>query len=161
MSAPATVREALIVEAIGEVASLIQSVEALAPLLNQCCLALEQASTRLSDELSGLQRRTAALAESSKSQTVKYIVARAGDAAARSIEAQSRAMAEAARVAFGTELGARLQTTLQPLLEPRERRWVRWLTHAAAALAGAAAAWTWLSALDCADSAHRGLTMRS
>jgi hypothetical protein len=146
MSAPATVREALIVEAVGEVARLIQSVEALAPLLNECCRALEQASTRLRDELSGLERRTAAIAESAKSQTVKYIVARAGDAAARSIDAQSRAIAEAARVAFGTEVGAIIQwlhTTLQPLLERRERRWTRCLTHAAAALAGAAATWTW------------------
>jgi hypothetical protein len=83
------------------------------------------------------------MAESAKSQTVKYIVARAGDAAVRSIEAQSRAMADAARAAFGSELGARLQTMLQPLVDSRQRRWMRWLTHAAAALAGAAAAWTW------------------
>jgi len=99
MNHPATAREALIVEAIGEVAKLIQDVEALAPILNESCRALQQANTSLRDELAGFERRIAAIAENAKTQAVKYIAARADDAAGRSIDRQSRAMADAARVA--------------------------------------------------------------
>ena len=145
MNAPATAREALIVEAIGEVAKLIQDVEALAPILNESGRALQQANTGLRDELASFERRIAAIAENAKTQALKYIAARVDQAAGRAIDLQSRAMADAARVAFGAELGEtmqRLQTTLQPLLERREPLWERWLTHAAAAAAGSAATWT-------------------
>ena len=145
MNQPATAREALIVEAIGEVAKLIQDVEALTPSLNDSCRALQQANTGLRDELASFERRIAAIAENAKTQAVKYIAARVDQAAGRAMDLQSRAMADAARVAFGAELGAtmqRLQTTLQSLLERRETLWERWLTHVAAAAAGSAAAWT-------------------
>jgi len=145
MNSPATAREALIVEAIGEVAKLLQDVEALTPVLNDSCRALQEANTSLRDELASFERRIAAIAENAKTQTVKYIATRAGEAAGRSVDQQSRAMADAARVAFGAELGAtmqRLQTMLQPLLERREQPWDRWLTHVAAAAVGSAATWT-------------------
>ena len=145
MNSPATAREALIVEAIGEVARLIQDVEALAPILNESCRALHQANTSLRDELADFERRIAAIAENAKTQTVKYIAARAGEAAGRTIDWQGRAMADAARVAFGAELGAtmqRMQTILQPLLKRREPPWERWLTHVAAAAVASAATWT-------------------
>lgn len=148
MSDPATAREALIVEAIGDVAKLIREVETLAPTLDESCRLLERANTSLRDELAGFERRMAAITENVKTQTVKYLAARADDAAQRSIDQQSRAMADAARVAFGAEIGAtmqRLQATLQPLIERRERRWEPWLTHAAVAAAAASA--TWLLAL--------------
>jgi cell division septum initiation protein DivIVA len=141
MTAPATAREALIAEAIGEVARLIEAVEALAPMLQESCQELQQANTGLRTELAGFERRIAAIAESAKVQAVKHIVARADEAAGRSIDQQARAMADAARVAFGAELGAtmqRLQTMLQPLLEQHRTVWQRWLTHAAAAAAGSA-----------------------
>jgi hypothetical protein len=53
-------------------------------------------------------------------------------------------MADAARVAFGAEIGAtlqRLQSALQPLIEQRGRRWEWWLTNAAAAASASAATW--------------------
>lgn len=148
MTDPATAREALIVEAIGEVAKLIRKVEALVPSVDETCQALQQAHTNLRDELAGFESRMAAITENAKTQTVKHLAARADEAARRSIDQQSRAMADAARVAFGAELGAtmqRLQATLRPLIERPERRWERWLTHAAAA--AAASAMTWLLAL--------------
>ena len=148
MTDPATAREALIVEAIGEVARLIRDTEALVPLLDETCQALQQANTNLREELAGFERRMAAITENAKTQTVKHLAARADEAARRSIDQQSRAMADAARVAFGAEVGAtmqRLQATLRPLIARPERRWERWLTHAA--VAAAAAAMTWLLAL--------------
>ena len=144
MNHPITAREALIVEAIGELAKLIQDVEALAPILNESCRALQQASTSLRNELADFERRIAAIAENVKTQRVKYIAARTEEAAGRSIDLQSRAIAAAARVALDAELGAtmqRLQTTLQPLLE-RKPSWEPLLTHAAAAAGAATATWT-------------------
>lgn len=142
MSQPSTAREALIVEAIGDVAKLIQRVEAMAPALDETCEALLLTSTKLHDELASFERRMAAITEQAKTHTARHIAARADEAARRSIDEQSRAMAHAARVAFGAELGAtmqRLQTILRPLLEQHERPWQQWLTHAATAVASSAA----------------------
>jgi hypothetical protein len=87
----------------------------------------------------------AAITENAKTRTVQHLAARADEAARRSIDLQARAMADAARIAFGAELGAtlqRLQTSIQPLVERPGRRWEPWLTHAAAAATASAATWT-------------------
>ena len=147
MTNPATAREALIAEAIGDVAKLLREVEAVAPALDETCQARLLANASLRDELSGFERRMAAITENAKAVTAKHLAARVDEAARRSIDQQSRAMADAARVAFGAELGAtvqRLQATLQPLVERRVRRWGRWetwLTHAAAAAVASGATW--------------------
>jgi len=144
MSPPSTAREALIVEAIGDVAQLLQRVEALTSALDEACQALRQASTTLQDDVAGFERRMAAITENAKAQAVRYMAAQTAEATRRAIDQQSRAMADAARLAFGAELGAtmqRLQTTLRPLLERRERPWERWLVHAAVAAVAAAATW--------------------
>ena len=152
MTHPSTAREALIVEAIGDVAELVRAVEVLAPRLDATCQALQQASVRLHDELAGFESRMAALTENAKTVTSRYLAARVVEATRRSIDEQSLAMSDAARTAFKAELGPtlqRLQTLLQPLLEQRERAWRRYLTHAVAAGAGSAATW--------ALAAHRWL----
>jgi hypothetical protein len=147
VSHPSTAREALIVEAIGDVAQLLKRVEALGPTLDDTCQALLQASTAFEDQVLTFERQIAATTDHVKTQTVKYMAVQAADASRRSIEQQSRAMADAARVAFGAELGTtiqRLQMTLQPLLEQRERWWESWLTHATAAAASATVTWVLL-----------------
>lgn len=134
MSRPATAREALMVETIGELAELIQRVEALAPALDGTRAELLKANAALEHEVAGLQNRMAEVTEIARTQVVRYIAQRAEEAARKALDQQSRAMADAARVAFGAELGAtmqRLQTTLLPLIEDQQRRWERWLVHAA------------------------------
>jgi hypothetical protein len=141
---PTTAREALIVEAVGEAARLIRQVEALAPVLHSTSQALLQADQHLRGTLSGFEGRMAAITENAKTRTAHYLAARVDEAARQSIEQQSRVMADAARVAFGAELGAtlqRLQSALRPLIERSERRWERWLTHAAAAAVSATVTW--------------------
>ena len=145
MTHPSTTREALIVEALGEAEKLIRQVEALAPALDQSRQALADAHSGLAGQLAALEAQVLALTEKAKVQAVKHILARTDEAARRSVDLQGRAMADAARVAFGAELGAtmqRLQSALQPLIERPERRWERWLTHAAAAATASAATWT-------------------
>src|SRR2546423_9852295 len=144
MTHPSTTREALIVEALGEAAKLLRQVEALAPLLDETCLELHQADTHLRDTLAGFESRMAAITENAKNRTVLHLAARVDEATRRSIEQQGRAMADAARVAFGAELGAtmqRVQSASQALIERAERHWERWLTHAAAAAAASAVTW--------------------
>lgn len=144
MKPPSTTREALIVEALGEADKLIRQVEALAPRLDESRQALADAYSGLANQLATFEAQVLALSEKAKVQTVKHILARTEQAARQSVDLQARAMADAARVAFGAQLGAtlqRLESVLQPLIERRERPWERWLTHAAAAAVAAAATW--------------------
>lgn len=141
MTHPSTTREALIVEALGEAEKLIRQVEALAPALDQSRQALADAHSGLAGQLAAFEAQVVALTEKAKVQAVKHILARTDEAARRSIELQSRAMADAARVAFGADLGAAMQR-LQSLHERPGRRWEQWLTHAAAAATASAATWT-------------------
>lgn len=141
MTNPSTTREALLVEALGEAAKLLRQVEALAPALDRSRQALADAHSGLTGQLAAFESQVAALTEKAKVQAVKHILTRTDEAARRSSDRQSRAMADAARVAFGAELGAALQR-LQSLHERPGRRWEQWLTHAAAAATASAATWT-------------------
>ncbi len=140
MMNPNTTREALIVEALGEAAKLIRQVEALAPALDQSRQALADAHSGLAGQLAAFESQVATLTEKAKVVAVKHILAHTDEAARRSADLQSRAMADAARVAFGAELGAALQR-LKSLHERPQRRWDLWLTHAAAAATASAATW--------------------
>jgi hypothetical protein len=141
MKPPSTTREALIVEALGEAAKLIRQVEALAPTMDRSRQALADAHSGLAGQLAAFEAQVLALTEKAKVQAVKHILARTDEATRRSIELQSRAMADAARVAFCADLGATMQR-LQSLHERPGHRWEHWLTHAAAAATASAATWT-------------------
>ncbi len=145
MTHPSTTREALIVDALGEAAKLIGQVEALAPVLDQSRQALADAHSGLAGQLAAFERQVAALSEKAKVQAVQHILARTDEAARGSANVQARAMADAARVAFGAELGAtlqRLQAAVPRSAEPSRWRWEPWLTHAAAAATSSAVTWT-------------------
>ena len=141
MTHPNTTREVLIVEAIGEAAKLIRQVEALAPALDRSRQELADAHSGLSGQLAAFETHVLALTEKAKVVAVKHILARTEAAARQSADLQSRAMADAARVAFGADLGATLQR-LQSLHARPGPRWEPWLTHAAAAATASAATWT-------------------
>lgn len=147
MADPTTAREALIVEALGDTAKLIRQVEALAPALHSAGQALLQADQHLRGTLAGFESRMGAMTENAKTRTAHYLAARVDEAARQSVEQQSRAMADAARVAFNAELGAtlqRLQSAMQPLIERSERRWERWLTYLN--IAAVSSSVTWIAA---------------
>lgn len=141
MTQPSTTREVLIVEALGEAAKLIRQVEALAPALDRSRQALADAHSGLSGQLAAFETQVLALTEKAKVVAVKHVLTRTEEAARQSVDLQSRAMADAARVAFGADLGATLQR-LQSLHARPGPRWEPWLTHAAAAATASAATWT-------------------
>lgn len=141
MTHPNTTREVLIVEAIGEAAKLLRQVEALAPALDRSRQELADAHSGLSGQLAAFETQVLALTEKAKVVAVKHVLTRTEEAARQSADLQSRAMADAARVAFGADLGATLQR-LQSLHARPGPRWEPWLTHAAAAATASAATWT-------------------
>lgn len=141
MTHPNTTREVLIVEAIGEAAKLIRQVEALAPALDRSRQELADAHSGLSGQLAAFETQVLALTEKAKVVAVKHVLTRTEEAARQSADLQSRAMADAARVAFGADLGATLQR-VQSLHARPGPRWEPWLTHAAAAATASAATWT-------------------
>ena len=144
MSDPVAAREALIIEAIGEVANLLDSIQRLTPEIQEVGREIGRANEGLVNSLAAFESQVIALTERTKVHTVKHILARTDEAARQSIESQARAMADAARVAFGAEIGGalhRMQSTSQRVVEPTGWRWDQWLTHLAAAAIAAAATW--------------------
>jgi uncharacterized membrane-anchored protein len=154
MNGTSSAREALIAETLGEMAALLDRVEAVAPALDASRLALINASTELAGQVTAFESRMAGITENAKTQAVKHIARRTDEITRVSAEAQTRAMEEAARMLFRTEVGPALQRVAMPLqhlagLAHRGAHpWQHWLTHAATAAAASAvtwalAAWLW------------------
>lgn len=152
MNAPSSAREALIAEALGEMATLLERVEAVNPALETSRLALVGASANLARQATAIERHMTALTENAKAQAVQHIARRTEDMARESGQAQIRAMEEAARMLFRTEVGPALQRVAIPLQHLADlahrgaRPWQAWLTHAATAAVTACVTWalaTW------------------
>jgi hypothetical protein len=147
VSGPSTVREALIAEAIGEVAHLLDRAEALERAMAESRRDILNAHTQLSQELAQLT----AVTEHAKVQAVKHILARTDEVARRSVDVQTRAMSAAASALFKSEVEPatqRLAARLEQLAHRIHHRWESWLVLAAtavvsSALTWAVAAWAW------------------
>jgi hypothetical protein len=148
MNDPVSAREALMIEAIGEAGSLIESVKGLTPALQNSVREIDRAEASLRRTLAAFENRMAATTEYAKTQTIQYIARHADDVAKKSRELQTRVMAESAQALFKTELGPVLQRLVMPmqqLVERLDRPWERWLIHAA--VAATASATTWILAV--------------
>ena len=154
MNGTSSAREALIAETLGEMAALLDRVEAVAPALDASRLALINTSTELAGPVTAFESRMAGITENAKVQAVKHIARRTDEITRVSAEAQTRAMEEAARMLFRTEVGPALQRVAMPLQHLADlahrgaHPWQHWLTHAATAAAASAvtwalAAWLW------------------
>ena len=157
MSDQFSARDALFVETLGEMAAVVNRVEALLPALQDTRQLLIEANTQLSSQLLAFEGRTNAIAENAKVVAVKHIAQRTDEMARKAMQTQALEIREAARTALGAELRPTLQELIAPLHRlaylayQRERpweHWQRWLMHlATAVLASAvtwlAAAWLW------------------
>ena len=147
MNGTSSAREALIAETLGEMAALLDRVEAVAPALDASRLALINASTELAGQVTAFESRMAGITENAKMQAVKHIARRTDEITRVSAEAQTRAMEEAARMLFKTEVGPALQRVAMPLQHLADlahrgaHPWQHWLTHAATAAASSASTW--------------------
>ena len=142
MNGPTTAREALIVEALGGVALLLDRIESLTASMEVGRLA--NASAELSERMKLLEVGTEKVVQQVQAKAVEHIMRRTGKAASDSIELQARAMNAAARLAFTAEVDsilARLARSLQQVLHRVDRPWDHWLTHAATAAVSAGFTW--------------------
>ncbi|MBT9552964.1 MAG: hypothetical protein IV088_19100 [Hydrogenophaga sp.] len=155
MSDLVTVREELMAVAIGDLGTLLDRVEKFAPQLDASRMELLSASSDLADMVEAYAKRMDEITENAKVQTVKHIARRADEMARATVDTQTRAMEEAARVVFRNEIGPVLQRVTLPLQEFADlarkdaRPWEGWLLHAATAVLASAiswamAAWLWL-----------------
>lgn len=132
-------REALIVEALGDVARLLDRVQTMASSMDQTRQALSDANAELLHRVITFEANMSAILEVARTRAVEHIARRTDEAARCSLEKQSIAMTEAARSIFRTEVGPALQrfiTALQPLVlcvDRLERSRDRWLAHAVTA----------------------------
>lgn len=147
MNTASSAREALIVETLGEMAALLDRVEAVAPALDASRLALINASTELAGQVTAFESRMVGITENAKAQAVKHIARRTDEIARVSADAQTRAMEEAARMLFRTEVGPALQRVAVPMQHLADlahrgaHPWQHWLTHAATAVVASGLTW--------------------
>ena len=144
MSGPATAREALIVEVLGEVALLLERIESLTSSMEVGRLELANAGAHLDSRLEAFELGTASVAQQVQVKAIEHIIRRTGKATSDSIELQARAMNAAARLTFSAQVDSnltRLTHALQQALHRVDRPWDVWLTHAATATVSAALTW--------------------
>ena len=133
------------VEALGDLARLMDRMEALAPSLDQARRGLLKANADLADRTVAFEGRMAAISENAKAVVVDHILRRTQEIARRSALDQTRTMQEAVRALFNTEFGATLSTLdtllgpLRQLIERMDRPWDPWLMHVATATVSSAA----------------------
>ncbi len=155
MIPPSTAREMVLLEALGDVAALVERVEALLPAMEESRIALIDSRDQLYRQLSAFEGRLMALTENAKMVTVKHIADVTNDRTRVSLKVHAQAIEEAARSALGQEIRPTLQSLIAPLQQlatlsqRREGPWERWLIHAATVsttcvISFAAAAWLWL-----------------
>lgn len=155
MSDLVTVREELMAVAIGDLGALLDRVEKLAPQLDASRMELLSTSTDLAEKVEAYSKRMDEITENAKVQTVKHIARSADEMARGTVDTQTRAMEEAARLVFRNEVGPTLQKVTSPLQDVAAlarkvaRPWEGWLLHAATAVLSSAiswamAAWLWL-----------------
>jgi methionyl-tRNA synthetase len=146
MSHASTAREALIAEALGDIARLLDRVEALTPGMEVTRKSLLQANVALAHQVTAFEERLATTLEQGKTKTVEHIARHVEQITRQSLAQQTQAMTDAARAIFNTEADNTLQRVMASLqalaerLEQDRRPWQHWLTHAATAASAAAVA---------------------
>lgn len=153
MNRPSTAKEALLAEALGEMASLIGRVETLAPELEASRQALVRSHEELVNEVAIFKTQMTQVIGFAKVQTAKHIGQSADDATKKLIAIQTESMQSAGRELFRAEIHPVLRQVaqqLQELAERQSRHVVTIWTYAGAAIAGcvlsvaSAAVWIWL-----------------
>jgi hypothetical protein len=136
-----TAREALIAEALGELASLLDRIEAATPAIEAASQALADASAALEGQVAAAECRVTTLADGATVQAIRQMARRSEELARAAAESETEAMRVAARELFRSELAPALQRCAQSLERRASRRLWRagaWWTHALAAVAAAA-----------------------
>ena len=140
MSAPSTSREALILEALGEVGKLLDEVDRLKITMEAGRESLRQIIGLLGDRLRSFETTVSDLTKRAERGAIEHIAKRTNELTRRLLEEQSQAMRDAARQCFAEQLRptmAQLDAKLRQLMQRTERPWADWMMHVATATASA------------------------
>ena len=141
MRQPATARDALIAELLGDFVAVLDRIEAVAPSLRETRDQLELTATRLRGDVGPFQERICTMAFKTQDAAIQQITERSRALARATLDEQVRAMRECARRISTDEVALPLQrlvVDLQQTMRDANRRWEHWLTHAATAVVAAA-----------------------
>lgn len=143
MSDPTTGREALVAELIGDVATLLNKVDKLAPALKTACAEIVGASAGLQDHAEKTNESIVAMAEAAKVAVVKHIARQADQIARSAAEQRTRAAEIAIREILRAELTSAVHR-LEQAASIKAGHWWTYLATAAAASLATAAVMLWL-----------------
>lgn len=130
---PVSARDALIAEALGEVASLLARVDALIVALDSAASAVNEASASIEGKSAAFEASTAALVDASKRYLVSHVATKTHELTKTAGEAQMLAIREELRALIRTEITAPAQHASQAGGAQRDRSW-NWAAHAATAI---------------------------
>ena len=141
MSQPTNAREALLAEALGDVAHLLDRLESVAPALDEARGSLLEAADALRRRADAFDTNVAAVTQTAKIRVMQQIAIQTSDIARRSVADQTCAMTEAAQRIFDAQVNPALQRltgSLQQVLKQLDRPRDVWLLHAATAAVSSA-----------------------
>lgn len=147
MNRPSTAKEALIAEALGDMAALIERIEKLGPVMDISHRQLVQISKDLVREVSMFETRMTDFTFKAVDVAAKQIDQRTNEAATKILNTQIAVMKTAAHETFNKEFHSVVNQVvsqleyLARLADPDQNRWRPWLTHGAAFVTGAALTW--------------------
>ena len=147
MNRPTTAKEALIAEALSDMAGLIERIEKLGPVMDISHRQLVQISKDLVREVSMFETRMTDFTFKAVDVAAKQIDQRTNEAATKILNTQIAAMQSAAREMFNKEFHPvvnRVVSQLEHLArlsEPDQNSWRPWVTHGAAFMTGSALTW--------------------
>jgi len=130
-------REALIAEALGEMAVLLDRLEAVKPALVTACQDLTKAGEALASKGTNAEGHLAAFAEGAAARAVKHVARRTDELVKVAGEKEIRAMQAVIRELVQGELSQ----ALQRLASSRRPPAFPWRTHAATAITVASLTW--------------------
>lgn len=140
---PASVREALLAEALGDLGQLLQRAEAVQQALAVSTADLREARLQLAAQMNSLDQALGSLTRKAQSAAVQHILERTDQAARRSIEVQTQAMEAAAQVVFAKQVQPALQRVALALQQRGLVRspWRELGTHALAVVLASGCSW--------------------
>lgn len=139
----ANVRETLIAEALGDIAVLLERIEAIAPALTSTCEAVTRASDSLVTRSCDAESRFTAFTQHAMTHLSKHLAHRSEELARKAVEVQAHALQATGRKILQEELGPLVQRLARSLNDSAHRRlhWASVGVGAVTAIVASAAAW--------------------
>ncbi len=139
----ANLREALIVEALGDIALMLERIEAIAPALASTSDAVMSAADSLTTRSADAESRFTAFTQHAATHLSEHLAHRSQELARAAVEIEAQALHATARKILQEELGPPVQRLARSLNDNAHRRlhWPSVVVGAVTAVVASAAAW--------------------